>query len=50
VISLISTVNTFRRMRWASHVAGIGEKKIRTIFWWGDLNKKRMLRRDLTEI
>jgi hypothetical protein len=26
-------------MRWAGHVARIGERKVHTGFWWGDLRE-----------
>jgi hypothetical protein len=28
-----------RRMRWAGHVASMGEKRVHTGFWWGDLRE-----------
>jgi hypothetical protein len=33
IIGLIKS----RRMRWAAHVAYMGEGKVHTGFWWGDL-------------
>ena len=29
-----------RRMRWAGHVARMGEKKAYTEFWWGNLRER----------
>ena len=49
-VSVKITVNTSRRMKWAMHVARIGEKKnIYNILVWRHENKRRMLRTDLTE-
>jgi hypothetical protein len=28
-----------RRMRWAGHVARMGEREVHTGFWWGDLRE-----------
>jgi hypothetical protein len=28
-----------RRMRWAGHVARMGEREVHTEFWWGDLRE-----------
>ena len=28
-----------RRMRWAGHVARMGEREVRTGFWWGSLRE-----------
>jgi hypothetical protein len=46
----VITVNTSRRMRWARHVAGIGEKKNTDNILVGKPEKTRRLRRHLTEI
>jgi hypothetical protein len=29
-----------RRMRWAGHVAHMGEGEVCTGFWWGDLSER----------
>jgi hypothetical protein len=42
----VITVNTSRAMRWARHVAGIGEKKNTDKILVGKPEKKRMLRRE----
>jgi hypothetical protein len=33
-----------RRMRWAGHVARMGEGRVHTRFWWGDLREKDHLK------
>jgi hypothetical protein len=34
-----------RKIRWAGHVASIGERGGLYVFWWGNLRKKRQLGR-----
>jgi hypothetical protein len=39
IIANIVRVIKSRRMRWAGHVARIGEGKVCTGFWWGNLRE-----------
>jgi hypothetical protein len=39
VVPNIIRVIKSRRMRWAGHVARMGEGEVYTGFWWGDLRE-----------
>jgi hypothetical protein len=42
-ISNIVRVIKSRKMRWAGHIARIGEKRAYTGFWWGNLKERNHL-------
>jgi hypothetical protein len=39
----LGNIYTYNQMRWAGHVAHIGERKAYAGFWWGNLRERNHL-------